>query len=77
MICMTCVMFPGLDLYCADPAQPLTTAGQELLVHDLDHHVCRLSVRGVIKSQKGWSAPRELQRTDYKSWKSLNGNKGA
>ena len=29
--------FPGLDLYYADPAQPLTTAGEELdyLDHDL------------------------------------------
>ena len=35
-------MFPGLDLYHADPAQPLTTAGEEL--DDLDHH---LSVRAV------------------------------
>ena len=30
-------MFCGLDLYYADPAQPLTTAGEELdnLCHDL------------------------------------------
>ena len=30
-------MFPGVDLYCADPAQPLTTAGEKtsLLDHDL------------------------------------------
>ena len=34
-------MFPGLDLYYADPAQPLTTAGEEL--DELDHD---LSVRG-------------------------------
>ena len=33
-------MFPGLDLYCADPALPLTTAGEEL--DNLDHD---LSVR--------------------------------
>ena len=32
-------MFPGLDLYYADPAQTLTTAGEELdyLDDDLDH----------------------------------------
>ena len=29
-------MLPGLDLYYADPAQVLTTAGEELLVDDLD-----------------------------------------
>ena len=34
-------MFPGLDLYCTDPAQPLTTAGEEL--DDLDHHLSDLS----------------------------------
>ena len=28
-------MFPGSDLYCADPAQPLTTAREEL---DDPHH---------------------------------------
>ena len=38
-------MFPGLDLYHADPAQPLTTAGVEL--DDLDHDLSDLSVRGV------------------------------
>ena len=36
-------MYPGLDLYYADPAQPLTTAAEEL--HDLDRHP---SVRGVL-----------------------------
>ena len=31
-------MFPGLGLYYADPAQPLTTAGEELgYLDDLDH----------------------------------------
>ena len=34
-------VFPGLDLYCADPAQPLTTAGEEL--DDLDHDLSDLS----------------------------------
>ena len=34
-------MFPGLDLYHADPAQPLTMAREEL--DDLDHDQ---SVRG-------------------------------
>ena len=41
-------MFPGLDLYCTDPAQPLTTAGGEQ--DDLDHDLSDLydlSVRGV------------------------------
>ena len=37
-------MFPGLDLYYADPAQPLTAAGEEL--DDLDHDLSNLSVRG-------------------------------
>ena len=34
-------MFPGLDLYCADLAQSLTTAGEEL--DDLDHDLSDLS----------------------------------
>ena len=34
-------MFPGLDLYHANPAQPLTTAGEEL--DDLDHDLSDLS----------------------------------
>ena len=38
-------MFPGLDLYCAGPAQPLTTAGEEL--DYLDHDLSGLSVRAV------------------------------
>ena len=29
-------MFPGLDLYCTDPVQPLTTAGEELDYPDHD-----------------------------------------
>ena len=33
--CMIQHMFPGLDMYYADPAQHLTTAGEEL--GDLDH----------------------------------------
>ena len=53
-------MIPGLDLYHAHPAKPLTTAGEELddlyhnisdlSVHDLSVHdlsVHDLSVRGV------------------------------
>ena len=36
-------MLPGLDLYYADAAQPLTTAGEEL--DGLDRHLC---VRGVL-----------------------------
>ena len=35
-------MFPGLDLHYADPAQRLTTAGEEL--DDLDHYLSDLSV---------------------------------
>ena len=33
-------MFPGLDLYCADPAQHLITAGEDLhdLLYDLSGH---------------------------------------
>ena len=29
-------MFPGLDLYYADPAQPVTTAGEELLFSSMN-----------------------------------------
>ena len=36
-------MFPGLDhLYYADPAQPLTTAGEEL--HDLDRDLSEVCI---------------------------------
>ena len=41
-ICMIWHMFPGLDLYNADPAQPLTTAGEEQ--DDLDHDLSALDV---------------------------------
>ena len=37
-------MFPGMGLYFADPAQPLTTAREEL--DDLDHDLSDLSIRG-------------------------------
>ena len=37
-ICAIRPLFPELDLYYADPAQPLTTAGEEL--DDLDHDLC-------------------------------------
>ena len=30
-------MLPGLDLYYADPAQPLTTEGEELLRSTIDY----------------------------------------
>ena len=37
-------MFPGLGLYYADPAQPLSTAGEELDdLYDLDHDLSDLS----------------------------------
>ena len=39
-------MFPGLDLYCADSAQHLTTTDKHL--DDLDHDLSDLSVRSVI-----------------------------
>ena len=35
-------MLPRLDLYCADPAQPLTAAGEAL--DDLNHDLSDLSV---------------------------------
>ena len=41
-------MFPGLELYYANPAQPLTTAGEEL--DYLDHDLSDLSVRS-----RSWS----------------------
>ena len=37
MICMIQQVFPGLDLYYTDPAQPLATAGEDLLIDYLDH----------------------------------------
>ena len=40
-------MLPGLDLYYADPAQPLTTEGEELLrsiIDDLDDDLSDLLV---------------------------------
>ena len=40
-ICMVSHVFPGLDLYYADPAQLLTTGGEEL--YDLDHDLSDLS----------------------------------
>ena len=39
-MCMISDIFPGLDLYSADPAQPLTTAGEP---DDLDHDLSDLS----------------------------------
>ena len=44
-------MFPGLDLYYADPVH-LTTAGVK--VDDLDHHLSDLSVRGVQCTLLSW-----------------------
>ena len=38
-------MFPGLDLYCSDPAQHLITAGEDL--DDVDYDLIYL-VRGMI-----------------------------
>ena len=43
MICAIWHMFPGLDLYYADPAQPLTRAGEELDYLDNDMSVSDLS----------------------------------
>ena len=42
-VCMIRHMFPALDLYHADPAQPLTTAGEEL--DDLHNDLFDLSAR--------------------------------
>ena len=39
--------FPGLDLYCADPARSLTAAGEELLTDDLDHDLYVQAVKGL------------------------------
>ena len=37
-------MVPGLGLYCTDPAQPLTTAGDGLDdLYDLDHDLSEVS----------------------------------
>ena len=46
-MCMIWHMFPGLDLYCTDPAQHLTTAGEDLSdldrdLSDLDRHLSDL-----------------------------------
>ena len=41
MIYYTVVHLPGLDLYCTDPAQPLTSAGEEL--DDVDDDLSDLS----------------------------------
>ena len=49
LIYSTC--FTGLDLLYADPAQPLTMAGEEL--HALDHDLCDLSVLGVKYLSRG------------------------
>ena len=43
--------FPGLDLYCTDPAQYLITAG--LHPGDLDHDLCDISIRHVKSSNIG------------------------
>ena len=40
-------MFPRLDLYCADPAQHIVTAGYEL--DDLDRDLSDLSVRQSVQ----------------------------
>lgn len=42
-------MFRRLDLYYADPAQPLTAAVEELDALDDDLSVADLSVRGGVK----------------------------
>ena len=54
IICTICHMFPGLDLYHADPAQPLTKAGAEL--HDFDHDLSDLSDQSVpsVNFTKSW-----------------------
>ena len=41
-------MLPGLDLYYTDRAQPLATAGEELLYNNSFHDFSIQSVRGVL-----------------------------
>ena len=53
-------MFPGLDLYYADPAQRITTAGEES--DDLDHDLSELPVPGV----KAWPGKQRAQISDAK-----------
>ena len=43
IICIIYDMFPRLDLYCTDPAQPLTTAGEDL--DDLDRDLSDAHIR--------------------------------
>ena len=47
-------MFPGLDLYYADPAQPLIIAGEEL--YYVDYLYCDLHIRRVkpLYLECGW-----------------------
>ena len=50
-ICRIQHMFPGFDLYYADPAQPLTTAGEEL--HDLDNDLSSVDMEKVLRGGQG------------------------
>ena len=59
-ICVIEDMFPGLDLYYADPAQRITTAGEES--DDLDHDLSELPVPGV----KAWPGKQRAQISDAK-----------
>ena len=58
------MFFPGLDLYCADPAQLLTTAGMELdYVNDLDDDLPDLSeVWMVFRRSTTPEAPMDVTR---------------
>ena len=55
IICMIHHLLPGLDLYCADPAQPLTTAGEELDYPDHDLSKVSVIVRRAIRLCAAWA----------------------
>ena len=46
-------MFPGLDLYYAAPALPITTAGEEL--DDLDHDLSDICLSELSRLSTSWS----------------------
>ena len=56
MICMMYHMFPGLDLYYADPAQPLPAAGGE--PDDVDGDTSARGVKCFITNRlrRAWSS---------------------
>ena len=50
-ICRIQHVFPAFDLYYADPAQPLTTAGEKL--HDLDNDLSSVDKEKVLRGGEG------------------------